>query len=132
MPFWIPFLQKKCNQDNMQYLCVPFTFQSISAYLIHIVPPRFKRKIEDFVAPAWQKLATPISTVVALVRESHDTSFMSSGAGQLEYFTLYRLTSVQVHMCEHTHVRARAHTHAHTFLLARSLSWHCHANKTTF
>ena len=44
MPFWIPFMQKKCNQDNRQYLFVPFTYQSISAYLIHMVPPLFRCK----------------------------------------------------------------------------------------
>ena len=51
--YWIKFRRDsitmdiatcRCNQEIMQHLCMPFTFQSISAYLIHMVLPRFKRK----------------------------------------------------------------------------------------
>ena len=152
MPVWIPFLQKKCNQDNMQYLCVPFTFQSISAYLIHIVPPRFKQKdwkccsslaktgdtyFNFFFSMAHKReVACLASEKISWIRMTWVPCAL--GQGNCNISPLYRLTVMQVHIHANTHRRARAHTHTlkHTHFLAVSLSWNIimyyHAKKATF
>ena len=123
----------------MQYLCVPFTFQSISAYLIHIVPPRFKQKIEDFVAPAWQKLVTPISTFkkngpcmwstgqastnISWIRMAW-VSKLSCPLGQGKCNIHHVLTDIHAsaHVRTHIHARTRAREHTHTYTHSLSCS----------
>ena len=128
MPFWIPFLQKKCNQDNMQYLCMPFTFQSISAYLIHMVPPQFKRKTGDTYFDILFSLNGPC-------RWSRMPGFYEDEFAWHEFHVRWGRASVTFHLVQtdirvsahvRTHIRAHAHTHTHTHSLSCSFALsHC-------
>ena len=118
---------------------------------MHIAPPCFKRSDWKFCCPSLAKTGDIYynSFFNGPCTWSRMPGFYEDKLNLHEFhvlwrratvilFTLYRLTFMQVHTCEHT--RARAHTHfpACSFSLSLSLSlsrhiiMHCHANKATF
>ena len=97
--------------------------------------PRFKRKDWKFVAPAWQKLATPISPFFFLMAHVREVAFW--GSTKISWI---RTTWVSCALGQgNCNIHASAHTYTYAHFPACSLyltshyhALHCHAHKAMF
>ena len=123
----------------MQYLCVLFTFQSISAYLIHIVSPRFKQKDRKFCCSSLAKTgdtsfdiffffffithlredACRVSTKIIWILMTWVSCALGQGNCNISSCADWHSCKCT---CANTHIRARTHTRTHTRTHAHTLS----------
>ena len=124
MPFWIPCFQKKNTLKTTCNTCVSHSHSKACHHVLN-------EKIKKFVAPAWQKPTTPISTFFknGPCTCSRMPGFYEDEFAWHEFHVLWGGASVTFHPVQtdihaSTHVRThiRVHTHTNTHFPAHSLS----------
>ena len=108
----------------MQYLCVPFTFQRISVYLIHIVPPPFKRRDWKFCCWSFAKTGYTYFYIFFLngpCTWSHMPGSFKDEFTWHELYVLWGRATVTFHPVQ-TDIHASAHVRTHTYMRTHTLT----------